>query len=246
MRLPLALMVWLVVVLGYLTFGSVSFTQYVPLPKQPRYLEAITVPAVVLTAGVLAPYFARPSPARPAAWTALCAYAVAGVLCAFFTSTMEQWRFAPVRAAYESLSREALTPIYASQRVANGLYQLSGTRWYVRQSLTQACGENTKLALIVWSVPAAATTARPPSPGAGCPGWAPGPELQVAPPSTVAAALGVTRALVDRLPVPDFVTAKIHVTLARQEVTPVVRILVADPRRSAPRAENHSAEGGRS
>lgn len=245
MRLPLALVVWLGVVLGYLAFGSVSFTQYVPLPKQPRYLEAITVPAIVLTAGVLAPYLGRLSAARPVAWTALTAYAVAGVLCAFFTSTMEQWRFAPARAAYASLSREALTPVYASQRVANGLYQLSGTRWYVRQSLTQACGENTKLALVVWSVPAA-TSARPPSPGAGCAGWTPGPELQVAPPSTVSGALAAARGLVDRLPVPGFVTSKIHLTLARQEATPVVRILVADPALAAPRAQQSPAGGGRS
>jgi 4-amino-4-deoxy-L-arabinose transferase-like glycosyltransferase len=245
MRLPLALVVWLGVVLGYLAFGSVSFTRYVPLPKLPRYLEAITVPAIVLAAGVLAPYLGRVSAARPVAWTALGAYAVAGVLCAFFTSTMEQWRFAPVRAAYASLSREALTPVYASQRVANGLYQLSGTRWYVRQSLTQACGENTKLALVVWSVPAA-TTARPPSPGTGCAGWMPGPELQVAPSSTVSGALAVARGLVDRLPVPEFVTSKIHVTLARQEATPVVRILVADPAPSAPRAGNNSVGGERS
>src|SRR5262249_2678501 len=39
---------WLVVPFAYLEFGSTSLISYNALPKQPRYLEALTAPMVVL------------------------------------------------------------------------------------------------------------------------------------------------------------------------------------------------------
>jgi 4-amino-4-deoxy-L-arabinose transferase-like glycosyltransferase len=238
-RLPTPLVVWAAVILVYLAFGSVSFTSYVPLPKQPRYLEAITVPVILLTAGVLGPLLSgRQRLPRTLTWAALAVYAVSGLLCAGFTSIMERWRFEPVRVAYTVLSQGPLTPIYASQRMANGLYQVSGTRWYVRQSTSQVCGENSKTSLVIWSAPVSPGAPKPGPPADGCRGWTVGQRLEVHPSPAVAGSLGAVNALLDLMPLPEHLTAKVRLTMARHAATPVMTIWIPSP-------ENRPTTGAR-
>jgi 4-amino-4-deoxy-L-arabinose transferase-like glycosyltransferase len=229
LRPPLVLVCWLVVVLGYLSLGSVSLTSYVPLPKQPRYLEAVTVPAVLLAGGALASVAASGTIGRGIAWASLAAYAAVGVLCAQVTSALERWRFEPVRAAYRWLDGSGLTPVHASPRLANGLYQLSGTKWVVLQSRAEACGDNNRTVLALWLIVGRAPAGRPPRAPRGeedCQLWTLRHRLEVSPPVVVMESLGMARRVLSRAPVPNALKAKILRTVETHEATVVLLIFL--------------------
>lgn len=226
LHLPPAPVAWLLVLLGYLTFGSASLTSYVPLPKQPRYLEAITVPAVLLAAPALRDALALPGARRRAyGLTAVLLYAASALLCAQFTSAMERWRFQPARAAYDLVAATGLHPVYASPGLANGLFQLSGARWNVRHVRRHDCGDTGGSALVLWVVPDATATPAPP-PRPGCDGWRLAREVPIEPPPFVARSLPVIRTVLGHAPIPAPLTAKLLRTVARHEGARSVRLFL--------------------
>jgi 4-amino-4-deoxy-L-arabinose transferase-like glycosyltransferase len=226
LRLPVLPVAWLLVVLGYLTFGSASLTSYVPLPKQPRYLEAITVPAILLAAPALHDFLVVVSARkRWYAVTAVTVYTVSALLCAQLTSAMERWRFQPARTAYDFVARAGLHPAYASPLLASGLFQLSGATWDVRDVRSHVCGDAGDRSLVLMvTADAADTRALPPS--LDCQGWRSARELQVEPPAFLAGSLPVVRALLGHAPIPASLTAKILRTIDRDETPKSVRLLV--------------------
>lgn len=227
LRLPRLLLLWLAVLLGFLAFGSVSLTSYAPLPKQPRYLEAVTVPAVLLCAPFVHRLLSVAGGLRRAlVGLALATYIASAILCAAFTSSIEQSRFSPIRSVTAFLATQGLTPLYASPRVADGLFQLSGTRWPVRQIRSQACGPNTPASMSVWS---ARSPSGVPSPDSRCDAWAIIYRLQVAPSAFARASLTFARRINDSLAGASPLTAKVARTIARHEMSGEIKIFTFNP-----------------
>jgi hypothetical protein len=121
-RTPLVVALWLVILFLYLEFGSTSLTSYNALPKQPRYLEALTAPAVILLGCWLEPLLRSPGRVgRGVAYGALAVYVVTSPIFTAISFFDREATTRPIRAAAAFLAAEQLRPIAATSLIANGL-----------------------------------------------------------------------------------------------------------------------------
>jgi hypothetical protein len=225
-RLPALLVAWLVVVLGYMTFGSVSLRTYVPPAQQPRYLEAVTVPVVLLTAGVVVGVFRTGGVTKRAlVVAALGGYGIVGLLCMQLTSAVERWKFEPVRVVESDLKRNRMVPLYASTRLANGLFQLSGAGWRPRYLEASTCGGHTQS----WSVlvvPEAEAGVTRVTPAPECVGWVLWRRIEIRPPVAISGGLRMVRAGLDLSPMPQGIRDKMLGTIERHAAMREVNLLI--------------------
>jgi hypothetical protein len=119
---PALVVLWLAIPFLYLEFGSTSLSSYNALPKQPRYLETLTAPMVILLG-----YWLARAWKEPVGWvrrSACCAFVVFVSTSPFFTALSALDRRAatqPIRASAVFLAGAGLRPVYATSMIANGL-----------------------------------------------------------------------------------------------------------------------------
>lgn len=227
--LPLLPIAWIGILLGYLSIGSASFSSYVPLPKQPRYLESIAVPTVLLASGMLRDLWRSPRVlARAGVVAAVGAHMVVGVLCAQFATSALRWDFEPARATYQLLVDRDLVPLWAQHRLANGLYQLSRTRWRVAHWRQASCVAGDPEAVMVLSVPASVSVSAPSRAAPPCDEWRQLQTVELRPPSNAIFDLARVVALNPYLPAS--VTSRFRHTLETKiQARRTVHVFVPDP-----------------
>ncbi len=74
-----AVLLWFWTLVGYLCFGSWSFTSYVPTTKEPRYLMLVAVPGLVLLANLLARQIQHTGRRRGVGYAGLTTIVAAGL-----------------------------------------------------------------------------------------------------------------------------------------------------------------------
>ncbi len=125
-RTPCLIVLWLLLPLLYLEFGSTSLTSYNALPKQPRYLEAVTAPAVILIGLWTAASLRTPGLLqRRLVYVALGCYVVSAPLFTAVSFIDQQARIQPIRDVATFLSDSDLRPVYATSNFTDGLWFLS-------------------------------------------------------------------------------------------------------------------------
>jgi 4-amino-4-deoxy-L-arabinose transferase-like glycosyltransferase len=157
---PPLLLCWFALLLGYLQFGSTSLTSYHPLPKQPRYLEAVTAPTVLLL-GIWIAEWARRSSSRVRLRKlaiALVPYAVTSLGFIALSHIDLRTVFRPVRETAPVLASLALRAVSATPLLADGLPLISSQAGPVgrpcRHCKAGPCGRAPELgAGEVWAVP---------------------------------------------------------------------------------------------
>jgi len=216
-RTPLLLVFWLVIPFLYLEFGSTSLTSYNALPKQPRYLEALTAPAVILLGIWLAEWFRSPGVlARRAAYGFLGLYALTSPVFTTISFVDRQATTQPIRVVASFLADSRLQPLYATSIIANGLSlrsDSSSTSQVSRVCLGCVAGPcasaSRGLRGEVWAVPRAFGGAAVP-PVTDCPRWRPEAEVPVPSPPIHRQAVQSILWLADRLPMPHAVQRELR------------------------------------
>jgi len=216
-RTPWLIVLWLVIPFLYLQFGSTSLTSYDALPKQPRYLEALTVPAVILI-GVWAAECFRSSGllGRRMAYAALGLYVFTAPL--FTTVSFIDGRafVQPIRDVAAFLGSSRLQPVYATSTFANGFWF-----WSVGSSVPEpsrvclgcVAGPCSLAAPSrvgeVWAIPQDAPPA-PLPPATDCARWRTAAEVPVTLPATHQHMIRALLAILDRLPLPRAVGREVQ------------------------------------
>ena len=119
---PVLIVLWLTIPFLYLEFGSTSLTSYNALPKQPRYLEALTGPMVILLGCWLARAWKSPGiAARRGAYGSLAVFVLTSLFFTALSAVDRRAATEPIRASAAFLAGAGLRPVYATSMIANGL-----------------------------------------------------------------------------------------------------------------------------
>lgn len=224
-RTPWLIVIWLVIPFLYLQFGSTSLTSYNALPKQPRYLEALTVPAVILIGLWTAECFRSSGPlGRRLAYSALGLYAITAPLFTTVSFIDRRAIIQPIRDVAAFLISSKLQPVYATSTITNGLWFSSAGSSAVavsRVCLGCVAGPCTPAAPArvgeVWAIPQQVHPASFP-PATNCAGWRTAAEVPMTLPVTHQRMIHLLLGIFDRLPLPHAVD---------QEVSPLRSLLAA-------------------
>lgn len=108
----LPLLIWFWIWLLYLSFGTWSFDTYVPTTKNPRYLQNICLPGVVLLAYVIARMIEQRGILRLAAGVGLCM-----VMCGSFVLLNLSWVYRYENAAGSRVAAQLVRSELASRGV---------------------------------------------------------------------------------------------------------------------------------
>jgi 4-amino-4-deoxy-L-arabinose transferase-like glycosyltransferase len=216
-RTPWLVVLWLVIPFLYLQFGSTSLTSYIALPKQPRYLEALTAPAVILV-GVWATECFRSSGllGRRMAYAALGLYVFTAPLFTTVSFIDHRAVVQPIRDVATFLVSSRLQPVYATSTFTNGFWfwSVGSSAPEVSRVCVGCVAGPCSLAAPsrvgeVWAIPQDAPPAPLPA-ATDCARWRPAAEVPVTLPATQQDMIRVLLAILDRLPLPRAVGREVR------------------------------------
>ena len=119
---PGLIVLWLVIPFLYLEFGSTSLSTYNALPKQPRYLEAMTAPAVILIGDWCARLWTSPRPGdKRVVGAAVTVFVVTSLFFTALSAVDRRAATEPIRASAGALDTAGWRLVYATPMVANAL-----------------------------------------------------------------------------------------------------------------------------
>jgi hypothetical protein len=216
-RTPWLVVLWLVMPFLYLQFGSTSLSSYNALPKQPRYLEALTAPAVILIGVWTAECFRSPGLlSRRLAYAALGLYVFTAPLFTTVSFIDQRAAVQPIRDVATFLVSSRLQPVYATSTFTNGFWFSSvgsSAPEVSRVCLGCVAGPCTPAAPArvgeVWAIPQHSRLASLP-PATDCARWRATAEVPVRLPTTQQHLIRVLLWILDRLPLPHAVGREVE------------------------------------